>query len=144
MISSLFINDFAILARQVLVQSSSNSRARSKEWWIRPCLMFQTLSLCVCCSLHISLKYDNICLPHSWYPQCYSPCFYVPKTHRWMIAPLNQSGRLVLADAWLISLAGFIQCCNVTKSVFPFPRIFVGATNLMLLQTQFYYVYIRS
>jgi hypothetical protein len=30
-----------------------------QKWWNSPCLMFQTLSLCMCCSLHVSFKYDN-------------------------------------------------------------------------------------
>ena len=45
--------NLTVLARQVLVQSSSSSRARSKR--VMNQTMFQTLSLCTCCSSHMSI-----------------------------------------------------------------------------------------
>ena len=62
------MHDFTVLARQVLVQSLSCSRARS--------MMNQTmfhvpdpLVVHVLLLKH-ELMYNVICLTHSWYPQC--------------------------------------------------------------------------
>ena len=71
----LLIHDSTVLARQVLVQSSSSSRARSKR--VINQTMFDVPDPLV---VHVLLlthefMYNVICLPHSWYPQCDSPGF---------------------------------------------------------------------
>jgi len=77
---------FTVLARQVLVQSSSSSRARSKR------VMNQTMfdvpdPLVVHVLLLTHEMFNNICLPHSWYPQFDSPCFLCAQNSQ-MIPPL--------------------------------------------------------
>jgi hypothetical protein len=58
--------------------------------------------------------------PHSWYPQCDSPCFYVPQTHRWWF-PLFDLMRSVGPGRCLIVFNWFYQlCCNIANSVVPF------------------------
>jgi hypothetical protein len=89
---SLFIHDFTVLARQVLVASAASEfiwqqgpyqakRVMNQAMFEfpDPLVVHVLLSLCMCCS-HMSFKYDSMCPPHSWYPQCDSPCFYVLET----------------------------------------------------------------
>ena len=58
----------------------------AKEWWTRPCLMFQTLSLCMCCSSHMGLMYDHIFLPLIFGILSVTVhAFHVPKTYRWFL-----------------------------------------------------------
>ena len=79
--------------------------------------------------------HNNICLPHSWYPQCDRACFFMCPNLTDDSPSLIYCGRLVLADAW--SLTDFIQCHSVSNSAvlfFPFPSFFLGATSLMLQQ----------
>jgi hypothetical protein len=81
--------------------------------------------------LLLSFMYDIICLPHLWYPQCDSPCMYVPKTHRgWF--PLFDLFRSIGPGRCFIEFTGFIQCCHATNSVVPFSLskagFFVSAT----------------
>jgi len=90
---------FYSLARQVLVQSSSSSRACSKR--VANQTMFDVPDPLV---VHVLLLtheflYNNICLHHSWYPHCDS-FFYVPKTHRWF--PLFEMMRSVGSGRCLI------------------------------------------
>jgi len=42
----------------------------AKEWWTKPRLMFQTLSLCMCCSSQMSLCIMLFASPRAWYPHC--------------------------------------------------------------------------
>jgi hypothetical protein len=75
--------------------------------------MFQTHCTLVLCIL------IYICLPHSWYPRCNSPCFSCAQNTQMMIPPFDLM-RSVGLGRCLIDFTGFIQCCNVTNSVVPF------------------------
>jgi hypothetical protein len=71
---------FTVLARQVLVQSSSSSRARSKR--VMNQTMFEVpdpLVVHVLLLTHEFMYSTNICLLHSWYPQCDIHVFMYPK-----------------------------------------------------------------
>jgi hypothetical protein len=57
--------------------------------------MFQILSLRMCCSSLKSFMYCNICLPHSWFPQCDMTVHAFPKHTNDKISPL-----LLIAVCW--------------------------------------------
>ena len=59
---------FTVLARQVLVQSSSSSRARNKR--VMNQTMFDVPDPLVVHVLLLTHEFarNAICLPHSWYP----------------------------------------------------------------------------
>jgi hypothetical protein len=109
---------FTVSARQVLVQSSFSSRARSKK------VMNQTMSdvpgpLVV----HVLLlthgfMYNVICLPLLGISSVWQSKFFMCPKFTDDSPSLTHCGRLVLADAWLFT--DFIQCCNVTNSIVPF------------------------
>jgi len=83
------------LARQVLVQSSSSSRARSKR--VMNQIMFNVPDPLVVHVLLLThgLMYNVKYLPHSWYPQCDSlNCLICPNS-----PSLIYCGQVGLADA---------------------------------------------
>ena len=66
---SLFIHDFTVLARQVLIQRSSSSRAHSKRVTNKTIFdVYVPLIVHVLLLTHEFMN-DNICLPHSWHPK---------------------------------------------------------------------------
>ena len=97
-----------------------------------PCLMFRDPLIVHVLLLTHGLMYNNICLPHSWYPQCDSPCFSCAQNIQMMI-PLFDLLRSVGPGRCLIDFAGFIQCCIATNNVVPFSPclwvFFVSATK---------------
>jgi hypothetical protein len=135
--------NFTVLARQVLVrvQLAAGPQQKSDEP-VHVCLMFQTLSLCMCCSSHMSLCIMLFATLILGILSVTVQVFYVPNTHRWF--PLVNSLRSVnpsrcLIVYWFYSV---LHC-----SFFPFPRIFfVGAASLMLQRQlwQFFMFFIRS
>jgi hypothetical protein len=68
-----------VFARQVLVQSSSSSRARNKR--VMNQTMFDVPDPLVVHVLFLTHEfiYNVICLPQSWYPHVTVHVFYVPK-----------------------------------------------------------------
>ena len=100
----------------MLVQSSSSSRARSKRVMNQTMFHVQTLSLCMCCSSHMSFMYDHISyLPPSFLVSSVwqSMFFRFPKHTDNDFPSLIKSGRLVLADIWLVYwYYSALHCCK--------------------------------
>jgi hypothetical protein len=108
---TFLIHEFRVLARKVLVQSSSSSGARSKR--VMNQTMFNVPDPFVVHVLLLTFEfmYNNICLPHFWYPQCGNPCFLcAPNTQ---MIPLFDLMRSAGPGRCLIIFTGFIQCCDV-------------------------------
>jgi len=123
---SLFIHDFTVLARQVLIQRSSSSRAHSKRVTNKTIFdVYVPLIVHVLLLTHEFMN-DNICLPHSWHPKWNSLCFHVPKAHM-MNFPLwcNAVG----CWSWqkldcFYRFCSVLQCHKQRCAFFPFPRFF--------------------
>ena len=108
----LYANDFTVLARQVLVQSSSSSKARRKR--VMNQTMFDVPDPLVVHVLLLTHEF-NMIIPHSRYPQCDCPCFLCAQN-----TPLFDFMQSAGPGRCLIVFTGFIQCCNVTNSIVPF------------------------
>jgi len=119
---------FYSLSQAVAGSELTRSRSRSKTVMnrTRPCLMFQTLLLCSCCSSHMDFLYDNSCLPHFLYPQCDSPYFMCPKLTDNDSPSLILCGQLVLADAWLLFLVLFSSAMSKTMITSVLMKLDVG------------------
>ena len=133
------MHDFTVLARQVLVQSLSCSRARSKR--VMNQTMFDVPDPLV---VHLLLlthefMYNVICLPHSWYPQCdrcsatWSSC---AQNTQMMIPPLcfnavAWSWQMLDCFLWFYAV---LQCYKQRCAFFPFPGFFTRYYKPVLQQ----------
>ena len=80
------------------------------EWWLTPCLMFQTLSLCMCCSSHI-FTYNYIFLVTLDILSVTVHVLMCPK-HTDDDSPLFDLMRSVGPGRCLNFFTGFIQCSH--------------------------------
>jgi len=127
-----------VLARQLLVQSSSSSkRVMNQTRFDVPDPLVVLLSLYKMSFASLILGILSVT----------DPCL-LRVQNKMIPLSLIYCGRLVLADAWLCT--DIIQCCSVTSkqlcAFFPFPGFLVGATSLALqLQyLNFYTLYIHT
>ena len=102
-------------------------------YWTRPCLIFQTLSLYMCCSSHMNYMFDKTYLPLILGVLGVTDVFMGPK--HTLLFDLMQSvdpGRCLI-----VFTDYYIHCCKVTNNVvpyFPIQGFFGGATSLVFRQ----------
>ena len=135
---SLFIHVFTVLARQVLVQSSSSSRDRSKR--VMKQTIFDVPDPLIARVPLFTHEFWLYMPPSFLVSSVWLSVFFIGQNTQ-MIPPfwfhaVGWSGQM------LDCFTGFIQCCNVFFS--SFQGLFVGAESLVLQQQLSHVLHVSS